>query len=82
MIKFTRMAESARIESDWVAKSQIDFTVDDERSLTELCDEFLNFLRACGYQIESDECLVFDRKCNDSDIPEEALEPSQVDLAE
>ena len=41
-------------------ETKIEMEIDNHSSLDEVLYEFQNFLRACGYMIEYDKCLVLE----------------------
>ena len=40
--------------------TKIEIEIDNHASLDDVLDEFQNFLRACGYVIEYNQCLVLE----------------------
>lgn len=50
-MKFSRWDENG---------TKIEMEVHDESTIDEVLEEFQNFLRACGYVIEYNQCLVLE----------------------
>ena len=42
-----------------ISGTKIEMEIPDDSSLDEVLEEFQNFLRACSYTIEYNQCLVF-----------------------
>lgn len=43
-----------------VTGNKVEFTIQQDADLDEVLEQFQNFLRACGYVIDYDKCLVLD----------------------
>ena len=47
-------------KQDDINGTKIEMEVHDHSTLDEVLDDFMHFLRACGYRIEYNQCLVLD----------------------
>ena len=59
--------------------TKIEIEIDNHASLDDVLDEFQNFLRACGYTIEYNQCLVLDNMDENVQILTEAVESNSYD---
>jgi|TARA_R110002153_G_scaffold66376_1_gene177409 hypothetical protein len=49
-----------------ISGTTLEMEIDDDSTLDEVLESFQNFLRACGYVIEYNECLVLEKVVNTS----------------
>ena len=54
-IKFSYYHEGISSESGCFPETKIDYEIDTEVNIGELCESFENFLLACGFRLNSDE---------------------------
>ena len=59
--------------------TKIEIEMAEHASMDAVLEEFQNFLRACGYTIEYDQCLVLDNTDENVQILTEAVESNSYD---
>lgn len=52
--------ETPDVHKKFTAVEKIEFTVNDEASVDEMLEVYQDFMRACGYQIASNEAIIID----------------------
>ena len=59
--------------------AKIEIEMAEHASMDNVLEEFQNFLRACGYTIEYNQCLVLDNMDENVQILTEAVESNSYD---